>query len=325
VNIVECHFELGGFNDRLVRGGISVYLWNLCRQFSIAGHQVTGLTASHGLLPELRKYYDVQDLDWKADARVPVRLDPSVWTPFPSEVNIAASFTALRFRVADVDLIVLDGGPLRDHSATFYPPYEFKGRDLSFLKPLVFQVMAARFLADTVAPGTVVHLHEPYYHYLIPATLKGSGVVTISTVQSNMPVNKKVYGPEVRTLLAYLGADATLADGLVDDLPDTTLNRSMRSYLPATLLYNDYPERLGHDYISVLGLLLRSVDALDFLSPGQLEHVVTQADTPFQQLFEHSPSGSNSGRAAIGWSSVAAVSRMPGLRRNAPTNGAARR
>ena len=52
VNIIECHFEFGGFDDQLVRGGISVYMWNLCRQFSPSGHAVTGLTAGHGLLPE---------------------------------------------------------------------------------------------------------------------------------------------------------------------------------------------------------------------------------------------------------------------------------
>ena len=56
MNIIECHFEFGGFDDHLVRGGISVYLWNLCRQFRAAGHRVTALTAAHGLLPELRRY-----------------------------------------------------------------------------------------------------------------------------------------------------------------------------------------------------------------------------------------------------------------------------
>jgi glycosyltransferase involved in cell wall biosynthesis len=133
----------------------------------------------------------------------------------------------------------------------------------------------------------VVHLHEPYYHYLVPAALRGRGQLVVSSVQSNMPVNKKVYGPEVRTLLRYLGADPAAADGLADPPLHTPARRAMRAFLPGTQLYNDYPERPGHDYVSVLGLVLRSVHALDFLSEGQLEHVVTQADTPFQQLFQN--------------------------------------
>jgi glycosyltransferase AcbS len=54
-----------------------------------------------------------------------------------------------------------------------------------------------------------------------------------------------------------------------------------------TKLFNEYPERPGHDYISLLGVVAASCDALDFLSPGQLEHVVPQADTPCEELFQH--------------------------------------
>jgi glycosyltransferase involved in cell wall biosynthesis len=286
VNIIECHFEFGGFDDRLVRGGISVYLWNLCRQFRATGQMVTGLTAAHGLLPEIRHRYEIEDLSWSDHAEIPMRLDPQVWHGFPEWVTIPATVTAHRLRVDGVDVVILAGGPLDEHTATFYPPYELKGKDLSFLKPLVFQVMASRFLRATAAAGDVVHLHEPYYHYLVPAALEGREMIIVSSVQSNMPVNKKVYGPEVRTLLRYLGADPAVADGLSDPPLDTPAQQAMRAYLPGTLLYNDYPERPGHDYVSVLGLVLRSAHALDFLSQGQLEHVVTQSDTPFQQLFE---------------------------------------
>lgn len=286
MNIIECHFEFGGYDDRLVRGGISVYLWNLSRQFRAAGHQVTGLTAGHGLLPLLRREYRVTDLRWSDHAEVPVRLDPLVWRGFPERITIPVTATAHRLRVAGVDVIILAGGPLDQHPAAFYPPYQLKGKDLSFLKPLVFQVMAARFLQARAAEGDAVHLHEPYYHYLVPAALRGRGQVVVSSVQSNMPVNKKVYGPEVRTLLRYLGADPAEAGGLADPPLDTHAQQAMRAFLPGTQLYNDYPERPGHDYVSVLGLVLRSVQALDFLSEGQLEHAVTQADTPFQQLFQ---------------------------------------
>jgi glycosyltransferase involved in cell wall biosynthesis len=287
MNIIECHFEFGGFDDHLVKGGISVYLWNLCRRFRAAGHTVTAVTAAHGLLGRLRERHDLVPLEWTADLEIPVRLDPEVWRGHPAEVRIPVSAAAHRLRIDGIDIVVLSGGPLDDHTEAFYPPYELKGRDLSFLKPLVFQVVAARYLQDTAAPGTVVHLHEPYYHYLVPAAVRDRGLVTVSTVQSNMPVNKKVYGPEVRTLLAYLGVDASPADGLADPPLDAPLHRAMRAYLPRTLLYNDYPDRPGHDYVSILGLVARAAHAVDFLSPGQLEHVVSQGGTPFEQLFAH--------------------------------------
>jgi len=286
VNIIECHLEFGGFDDQLVRGGISVYLWNLCRQFRASGHLVTGLTAGHGLLPELRRRYDVEDLGWRDQAEIPVRLDPLVWCGFPEQVVIPATVMAHRLRVDGIEIVILAGGPLDEHTRTFYPPYELKGKDLSFLKPLVFQVMVIRFLRARAAAGDVIHLHEPYYHYLVPAALRGRGLTVVSSVQGNMPVNKKVYGPEVRTLLSYLGADPAAADGLADPPLESPAQRAMRAFLPAALLYNDYPERRGHDYVSVLGLVLRSAHALDFLSQGQLEHAVTQSDTAFQPLFQ---------------------------------------
>jgi glycosyltransferase AcbS len=285
VNIVECHFEFAGFDDHLVKGGISVYTWNLSRCFVAAGHSVRGVTAGHGLLDELRTRYEVEDLDWSDELDIPVPLDPRVWPGFPDQVRIAARVTAHRFHVAGITVDVLVGGPLDMHTDSFYPPYELKGRDLTFLKPLVFQVAASRFLRDTAAPGTVIHLHEPYYHYVMPAALAGRGLTVVSTVQANMPVNKKVYGPEVRALVEYLGGDPSVTNDLEDPLLDAPAQRLMRGFLPSTMLYYEYPERPGHDYVSLLALVLRSADLMDFLSPGQLEHVVTQADTPFEDLF----------------------------------------
>ncbi len=124
--------------------------------------------------------------------------------------------TAHRATIAGIDIVFLAGGLLDEFTGSFYPPAGLEGRDLAFLKPLVFQAAAARYLADAVAHGspaqdstardstargTVLHLHEPLYHYLIPAALAGRGLVTVSTVQTNMPVNTKVYGPQVRGLL----------------------------------------------------------------------------------------------------------------------------
>jgi glycosyltransferase involved in cell wall biosynthesis len=285
LRIIECHFEFSGFSDRLVKAGTSVYLWNLARHLRAIGHRVTGLTAAHGLLPELSDVHVVSTLDWRSTVDIPVRLDPVVWPGFPDEVTISVTATAHRIVIDDIEIIMLSGGPLDTYTESFYPPRDLEGRDLSFLKPLVFQVVAARYLADNAAAGTVVHLHEPFYHYLLPALLAGRGLHVVSTVQTNLPVNTKVYGPEVRAILRHMAADASVTEGLADPPLDTPLQQAMRSYLPLTRLYHDYPQRPGHDYITMLGLVIRSVAAMDFLSDGQREHALTQAGTPFEQLF----------------------------------------
>jgi len=287
LRIIECHFEFSGFDDHLVKAGTSVYLWNLVRQFKAAGHEVTAVTPAHGLLPELREKHEVTDLGWEATDDIPVRLDPLVWGEgFPEQVTLSVTAHAHQISVDGIDIVLLSGELLDSYPDSFYPPGALEGKDLSFLKPLAFQVMAARYLADNAEPGTVVHLHEPLYHYLLPAALDGRGLNVVSTVQTNMPVNKKVYGPEVRAVLAHLGADPSVADGLADPPLDSNLHRAMRAFLPRTLLYQDYPDRPGHDYVSMLALVVRSVAAMDFLSDGQLDHFLTQAETPFEQLFE---------------------------------------
>jgi len=285
LHVIECHFEFSGFNDHLVKAGTSVYLWNLVRQFRDRGHRVGAVTASHGLLPLLREEHEVQQLDWRLTDNIPVRLDPAQWPGFPGEVIVPVDVRAYRMTVDGIDIVMLSSDLLDLYPDSFYPPASAKGTDLGYLKPLVFQVAAARFLADHAEAGTIVHLHEPAYHYLLPAALRDKGLVVVSTVQTNFPVNIKVYAPEVRAVLGHLGADTAVVDGLADPPLDSDLDLAMRSFLPQTLLYHDYPERPGHDYASVLALVVRSAAALDFLSEGQLEHALTQAETPFEQLF----------------------------------------
>lgn len=283
MDIIECDFEFSGFDDYLVKAGTSVYLWNLCRKFRAAGHSVTCLTPAHGLLGLLRERYPVSQLDWRYHAQVPVRLDPVIWpgTGVRGQATVAVTATAHETEIDGVRIVFLSGGLLDDYTDSFYPPPELEGRSLGFLKPLVFQVVASRFLSDTAAPGTVLHMHEPAYHYLMPAALRGRGLVTVSTVQTNLPVNAKVYGPEVRTLLSFFGADP----GLTAGLSDPPIPSELRKFLPEALLREDRAERPGHDYISLLGLVARSADALDFLSQGQLDHALTQAGSPFEKVF----------------------------------------
>ena len=78
MHIIECHFEFSGYDDQLVKAGTSVYLWNLVRQFRDKGHQVTAVTAAHGLLPRLRRDHEVEELDWTLDEELPVPEDWSI-------------------------------------------------------------------------------------------------------------------------------------------------------------------------------------------------------------------------------------------------------
>jgi glycosyltransferase AcbS len=285
MDIIECDFEFSGFDDHLVKAGTSVYLWNLCRQFLAAGHRVTAVTPAHGLLGRLRERHPVSTLDWEYTADIPIRLDPAIWPDFAGQAPVPVHATAHQVDFGGVRVVFLAGGVLDDYTDSFYPPAELEGQSLGFLKPLIFQVVATRFLFDTAAPGAVLHLHEPAYHYLIPAALRGRGLLTVSTVQTNMPVNTKVYGPEVRTLLSFLGGDPAVTAGLTVGLTDPPVPPALREFLPAALLYEDRPERPDHDYVSLLGLVARSADALDFLSEGQLDHALTQAGGPFEQIF----------------------------------------
>ncbi|MGC9669652.1 glycosyltransferase [Planosporangium sp. 12N6] len=285
MHIVECHFEFSGYDDHLVKAGTSVYLWNLVRQFRDRGHRVTAVTASHGLLPRLRGTHELIDLGWERTERIPVRLDPAVWPSHPGEVTLTVTARAWRMTIDGIDIVLLDGDLLSNHPDSFYPPRRLEGEDLAYLKPLAFQVLAARYLTDRVESDAVVHLHEPVYHYLLPAALSARGFTVVSTVQTNLPVNSQVYGPQTRRLLAHLGVDPGAADGLADPPLDGDLHRAMRAYLPRTLLYSDGPGGPGADYVSVLALVVRTAAAMDFLSEGQLEHAVTQGGTPFEQLF----------------------------------------
>ncbi|GAB2331686.1 glycosyltransferase [Streptomyces griseoincarnatus] len=285
MRIIECHVEFSGFDDHLVKAGTSVYLWNLVRQFQVAGHRTGAVTAAHGLLPVIAEKHEVTDLDWSAHERIPVRLDPVDWPKFDQEITLEVTARAHRITVEGIDIVLLSGGMLDAFPDSLHPPRELRGRSLDFLKPLVFQVMAARYVRERVPKGTVVHLHEPIHHYLLPGLLAGHGFHVVSTVQTNLAVNTKVYGPQVRAVLEHMGSDASVADGLADPPLDSHRERAMRTFLPRTLLYRDYPERPGHDYITMLGLVVRSVAAMDFLSEGQRDHALTQAETPFEDLF----------------------------------------
>jgi glycosyltransferase involved in cell wall biosynthesis len=281
VHIIETYFDVCGFDHRLVQGGTSVYLWNLSRSFAALGHRVSVVTPAHGWLDGIRQFHDVTELSYVDEYPLVFPLDTRVWRGFPEQASIPLRTTAHHVRIEGVDLYFLSNELLDQLPDTFYPPYGAKGNDLVFFKPLAFQVDSVRFIREWFAGDrAVVHTHEPYYHYLIPAALRDDpDKLVVSTVQSNMPITKMVYRPEVDALLNFLGADAALPT--LDSPPWTPLDDAMSQYQQRTHLHYEYPP----DHVAVFALVAENADLVDFLSPGHLDFYSTFADTPFERLF----------------------------------------
>ncbi|MGV9355663.1 glycosyltransferase [Streptomyces misionensis] len=283
MHIIETYFECCGFDHTFLQGGTSVYLWNLSRTFAARGHTVSIVTPAHGRLDDLRRRYEVEDLPYEDVYTLPVALDPRVWQGFPERVDLALRTTAHRIRLEGVDLYFLANDYLNRLPDTFYPPYSAKGRDLVFFKPLVFQADSVRFLRTWFGDEkAVVHAHEPYYHYLLPAALRADPTkLVVSNVQSNMPIAKKVYAPEVEGLLRLLGADVELPGP--DPEPDVPA--AVVQYQQRTHLHYTYPP----DHVAIYELTADHADLIDFLSPGQLDFYAGFRDTPFEALFRRLP------------------------------------
>lgn len=284
MHIIETYFECGGFDHRFLQGGISVYLWNLSKTLAEEGHRVSVVTPAHGRLDELRASYDVERLDYEDTYELPIVLDPDTWgTRFPAEVRIPLTTTAHRVRLDGVDLYFLSNALLDELPDRFYPPYHSKGQDLVFFKPLAYQVDTIRFVrARFGGERALVHAHEPYYHYLLPAAFRDDpDTLVVGTVQSNMPITKKVYRPKVERLLEFL--DAPLA--LPDEDPRETRVSVLSAYQQRTHLHYDY----GTGHLRVYDLVVDHADLVDFLSPGHLEFYTAFADTPFEELFQKLP------------------------------------
>ncbi|MEU7225663.1 glycosyltransferase [Streptomyces chrestomyceticus] len=283
MHIIENYFECCGFDHTFLQGGTSVYLWNLSKTFAARGHRVSIVTPAHGRLDDLRRRYEVEDLPYEDTYTLPVVLDTRVWQGFPEQADLALRTTAHRIRLEGVDLYFLANDYLNRLPDTFYPPYSAKGRDLVFFKPLVFQVDSVRFLRGWFGDEkALVHTHEPYYHYLLPAALRADPAkLVVSNVQSNMPIAKKVYGPEVARLFDLLGVDVELpGPGPEPDVPPALVQ-----YQQLTHLHYTYPP----DHVAIYELTAEHADLIDFLSPGQLDFYAGFQDTPFEPLFRRLP------------------------------------
>jgi len=294
VHVIETYFECGGFHHAFVQGGTSFYLWNLSRQLVRAGHRVSIVTPAHGRLDDLRDIGPLEQLDYVDTHTIPLALDPATWgRSFPAVVHLEVTTTAHRLQLAGVDLFFLSNEVLDQLPDRFYPPYETKGRDLIFFKPLVYQVDTVRFVrALFEGERAVVHAHEPYYHYLMPLALGGdTSKRFVSTIQSNMPITKSEYRPLVQGALAALDITAQLPP---PEPPPAVDLLAMVQYQQRTHLHYSYPA----DHVRVYDLVADHADAIGYLCKGHQRFLTTFADTPFERLFNRLPVASTIRRNA---------------------------
>ncbi|MET8946697.1 HAD hydrolase family protein [Streptomyces sp. NPDC004542] len=290
MHIIHFAFECGGFDNRLMRGGLSPLVWNLSREYAARGHRVSLVTPAHGLLDTLRRDHPIEDLPYVHEHRVPLVLDPKTWPDHPAEITLELTTRAHRLRTDGVDVYFLSDAFLDLLPDRLYPPPGTEGRDLAHFKPLVFQVAGAHFiqrqLRDERGEQAVVHGFEPYYHYLLPPLFAGDPALrTVSTVAANAPVTQKVYRPQVERLLEMFGVRADL-DALEDPPPEEdSPQATMARVLAGTRMHVEY----GPDHVAHLPLVLTYADLVDFVSPGQRDYYSTFRDTPFEDLFRALP------------------------------------
>lgn len=294
MHIINFAYECGGFDTRLMRGGLSPLVWNLSREYASRGHRVSIVTPAHGHLDRLRETHAVEELDYRRDHTVPLVLDPKTWPGRPAEVPLALTTRAHRLRLDGVDVYFLSDAQLDLLPDRLYPPPGSEGHDLSFFKPLVFQVAGLRFVQEWMAgrdgEPAVVHGFEPAYHYLVPLVLRDDPRWRcVSTVAANAPVTHKVYRPQLDALLAMFGRREAMSAGLDawEDVPppEDSPAAAMIRALAATRLHTEF----GPDHVSVFPQILAHADLVDFVSPGQRDYYSTFADTPMERYVDSLP------------------------------------
>lgn len=292
MHIITFSFECGGFDQRLMRGGLSPLVWQLSRRYAAHGHRVSLVTPAHGHLDRLRSAYDVEDLPHLTRTRtVPLVLDPKVWADQPAELDVELTTSAHRLRLDGVDVYFLSNAYLDLLPDRLYPPPGAEGRDLAHFKPLVFQVEGLRFIREHLRPHegepAVLHAFEPGYHYLLPPVLaQDPALRTVSTVAANAPVGVKVYRPQLERLLGLFGADGVDLDALDGPPPAEDSARAVRGRaLAGTRMHVEY----GPDHVGLFPLIAAHADLVDFVSPGQRTHYSTFRDTPVEALFADLP------------------------------------
>ncbi|MET7815634.1 HAD-IIB family hydrolase [Streptomyces sp. NPDC005395] len=291
MHIITFSFECGGFDPRLMRGGLSPLVWQLSRRYAAQGHRVSLVTPGHGHVDRLRAAHGIEDLPHLTRTRtVPLALDPEVWASWPADLDVDVTTTVHRLRLDGVDVYFLSNAYLDLLPDRLYPPPGVEGRDLSHFKPLVFQAEGLRFVQEYLRSEdepAVVHAFEPAYHYLLPPVLAPDPFLhTVSTVAANAPIGQKVYRPQVTRMLKLFGVADVDLDALDGPPPE---ERSTRAVLSRALAGTRMHVEYGPDHVGLFPLIAAHADLVDFVSPGQRAYYSTFRDTPVQALFETLP------------------------------------
>ena len=124
MHIIECFIEASGFDDNLVRGGISNYIWNLAKEFVEKGHKVSVISAANGQIDYLSDHYPLVKLDYSYTYRLPLALDPHIWKGFSATVYMDLVTSAYKLTHHGVDYYYLSNNMLDQFPETCFPPYE---------------------------------------------------------------------------------------------------------------------------------------------------------------------------------------------------------
>ncbi|NUT36998.1 MAG: glycosyltransferase [Hamadaea sp.] len=283
LHIVEIAYEATAFDVRLTRGGTATMVWELSRKYATAGHRVSVVSPAHGNADYLVAAYGAVEVGAPDVHTVPVVLDPAIWSAHAPQVDLTVRTRTLLVRREGVDLYFLSNEYLDLLPDTLYPANEMQGSDLAYLKPLVFQVDAIRFVDRVCGDDpAVVQCYEPAYHHLVPPVMRArTGKTTVSTVVVNTRIDDVVYRPQLERLLRECGADLDL-DRYAQVETDDPLSAAMRDYHRPSYLKRD----LGPDYVNYFAMVADCADVVDFVSPGQRDYYATFRDAPFEARFQ---------------------------------------
>lgn len=255
-------------------------VWELARAYTTQGNRVSVVSPSHGKLDYLRERHEIQQVGPADEHVIPLRLDPRVWPAAPAELAVCTRTFLLRRD--GIDLYFLQNDYLDLLPDSLYPTNEMEGNDLAFLKPLVFQVDAIRFLDQWFGDDSaVVQCYEPAYTYLIPPVMsRRLGKTTVSTIVVNTRIDDTAHRPQLQTLLQMFDAETSLEPYVEVELQDP-LSIAMREYLRPSYLKR---EPGGND-VNYFALIADSSDLIDFVSPGQRDYYSTFRNAPFEKRF----------------------------------------
>lgn len=283
MHIVEVAYEATAFDVQLTRGGTATMVWDLARHYTAAGHRVSIVTPAHGNVAYLQERYQAMQLGATDEHSVALALDPAIWAERAQQSSLEASTTVFFMQREGIDLYFISDAYVDLLSDILYPTNEMQGTDVAFLKPLVFQVDALRFIDRHFDDqACVVQCYEPAYHYLLPPVLAARpDTVVVSTVVVNTRIDDLVYRPQLERTFESFGVAIDL-EQFANHERDDTLSRALRDYFRPSYLSRDH----SSDYTCYFGMVAAYSDLVDFVSPGQRAYYSTFRGAPFEARYE---------------------------------------